>query len=322
MNCQSIRRKRTELHTSLEYIKPDIVCATETWLRGINPGKQPSADTISSSEIFPPDYNIYRNDRSTLGGGVLLMAHKSLTVEEQPHLVTNCEINWIKIKLKNLQDLYVGVFYMAHRNDYELNELKKSLDLLHSTNSKDVHAILAGDFNSPDIDWENLTVNAQAPDSHLQQKLVDVTATANLTQVHSEPTRLSALLDIIFTTNISLLKNSSSVPGISDHNMVVTDFVTQPQITKPQPRAYFKFSKANWENINSDLTLLADKIKNLFDAGENVDNLWSEFKASLNSTIQRNIPTGTAKAKSRLPWINRSILRLLRKKKASLPPGM
>ena len=72
---------------------------------------------------------------------------------------------------------------MAHRNDYELNELKKSLDLLHNTNSKDIQAILAGDFNSLEIDLENLIVNAQAPDSHLQQKLVDITSTANLIQV-------------------------------------------------------------------------------------------------------------------------------------------
>ena len=136
MNCQSIRNKRSELHASLNYIKPDIVCATETLLRGIQPGKPPTTDSISSSEFSTDDYNIFRNDRTTIGGGVLIMAHKSLTVEEQPHLVTDCELNWIKIKLKNLKDLYIGVFYMPHRNAKAINELNKSLDLLSKDGAK------------------------------------------------------------------------------------------------------------------------------------------------------------------------------------------
>ena len=92
MNCQSIRNKRSELHASLDYIKPDIVCDTETWLRDIKPGKSPDPDSISSSVFSTDDYNIFRNDRTTIGGGVLIMAHKSLTVEEQPH-------HWLRTKL-------------------------------------------------------------------------------------------------------------------------------------------------------------------------------------------------------------------------------
>ena len=313
MNCQSIRNKRSELHASLNYIKPDIVCATETWLRGIKPGKSPASDCISSSEFTPDDYNIFRNDRSTIGGGVLIMAHKSLTVEEQPHLVTDCELNWIKVKLKNLKDLYVGVFYMPHRNAKAINELNKSLDLLSKAGAKDT--ILAGDFNSPDIDWESHTVYSGAQDRELQHQLAEVMSSSSLTQVHNQPTRLSALLDLTFTSNPSLMKNSSSVPGLSDHDMVVTDFETKPQTSKENPRTYYKFRKANWERIKNDLTLLLTDITNDYENGKNVEILWTKFKNALKETIDKNIPSGTAKKRTRLPWIGNPLLKELKKKK-------
>jgi hypothetical protein len=53
-----VLRKRPELLTALQYIKPDIVFGTESWLRGKQPGKPPSGSSIASSEVFPDDYNV------------------------------------------------------------------------------------------------------------------------------------------------------------------------------------------------------------------------------------------------------------------------
>ena len=53
---------------------PDIICATETWLNG----------EISSSEIFPDSYVVFRRDRnSTTGGGGVLHAIKKDLVATQ-----------------------------------------------------------------------------------------------------------------------------------------------------------------------------------------------------------------------------------------------
>ena len=62
-----------------------------------------------------------------------------------------------------------------------------------------------------------------------------------------EPTRGENNLDLFFTTNPSLVKNSTVVPGISDHDMVVTD--CEPIYNRPKPRKTFHFSKANWDKI-------------------------------------------------------------------------
>ena len=53
VNCQSVRSNNSEFQTALNYIKPDVVFGTESWLRGVKPGKPDSADAIKSSEVFP-----------------------------------------------------------------------------------------------------------------------------------------------------------------------------------------------------------------------------------------------------------------------------
>ena len=92
-----------------------MVCATESWLKGVKPGSNPTKDTIKSSEISPPNYNVYRNDRGTLGGGVFIMVERSITPVEQTSIITDREIEWVKIKMKNQKDLLIGTFYMPHK---------------------------------------------------------------------------------------------------------------------------------------------------------------------------------------------------------------
>ena len=186
VNCRSIRDKSQELKVAIDYLKPDVVCGTESWLKGIQPGKNATQDAIKSSEIFPPNYNIKRNDRGTLGGGVFIMVNKDIISEEQPDLITKCEIEWVKIKTRNNKDMLIYSFYMPHRNKHDIQELEKSLDLATKTNNKNI--ILAGDFNCPDIDWDNMATKP-GNDREIQQQLIDVTNTAGLTQIHEQPTR-------------------------------------------------------------------------------------------------------------------------------------
>ena len=106
-------------------------------------------------------------------GQVFTGVRKSLIADEQTHLVTDCEIEWTKVKLKNNKDLYLSSFYMPHRNKNDINNLDSSLKKLSESN-KSKHILLAGDFNCPDIDWNTLTVPPNAPDREIQQSLIDL----------------------------------------------------------------------------------------------------------------------------------------------------
>jgi hypothetical protein len=65
--------------------------------------------TITNSQIFPPNYNIYRKDRkgNKTGGGVLIAINDKYLSSEIPELDTDCEIIWCKIQQKGNKDLYI-----------------------------------------------------------------------------------------------------------------------------------------------------------------------------------------------------------------------
>ena len=96
VNCKSVKDKTKEFMAACDYLKPDIVGGTDSWLKGIKPKQNPRHDAIKSSEVFPPNYNVYRNDRGTLGGGVFILVDKAIISEEQPEYITNCEMEWVK----------------------------------------------------------------------------------------------------------------------------------------------------------------------------------------------------------------------------------
>ena len=102
LNCHSIVNKRAEFTALVDYIKPDMIFGTESWLK----------TNIGASEVFPEEYIPYREDRATLAGGVFILVHKSLTSSAMPELKGTCEMVWAKISTQQRKDLLVGCFYM------------------------------------------------------------------------------------------------------------------------------------------------------------------------------------------------------------------
>ena len=61
MNCQSIKNKKTELHTIINSAKPDIILGNGSW----------STPDIKNTEIFPDSFDAVQKDRaSDAHGGV------------------------------------------------------------------------------------------------------------------------------------------------------------------------------------------------------------------------------------------------------------
>ena len=67
--------------------------------------------------------------------------------------------------------------------------------------------------------------------------------TAQLTQIHEEPTRKGNTTDLVFFINPPLKRYSASIPGLSDHEAVVADLDTCPQKIKEKLGYLFLFSK-------------------------------------------------------------------------------
>jgi hypothetical protein len=101
----------------------------------------------------------------------------------------------VKIKLQQYKDLFIGCFYMPHRNLKNTQELNKSIKNQNEKNSRNL--ILVGDFYCPDINWSTLSVDPESDNRDIQQSIVNISLTSELTQVHDQPTRGKKILDLI-----------------------------------------------------------------------------------------------------------------------------
>ena len=243
---------------------------------------------------------------------MFVLVHQDFVAEEKAELVTNCEMVWVQVKLKGNKTLLVSSFYMPHRNMTDVAELRRSLDL--AMDVKERHVIVAGDFNCPDIDWDSLSLQKEAQDKEVQQALLDLSVDFNLTQVQDKPTRENNLLDLIFTTNPSLIKSTANAPGISDHDIVVVDSDTKPFYAKQRPRKCFVFSRANWDQLKTDIKDISVEIVRLYRCGSSVQKLWDTLTKDLLTAINSNIPSKLKTSKHSVPWINREVKRTLRRK--------
>ena len=188
-----MRTKKPEFETALHYLKPDIVCGTESWLEGIKPGENPKRGAIKSNEIFPQNYNVYRNDRGTLGGGDFVLVEKSPTSVEQTQFITDGELEWVNIKLLKNKDLLVGSLYMPHREHQHVYQLKLSLERSEANKQ---NIILAGDFNCHNINWEQQT--ATGSDREIQQYIYN---SSIINQLEKETCLTLSLSQILHWSN-------------------------------------------------------------------------------------------------------------------------
>ena len=71
-----------------------------------------------------------------------------------------------------------------------------------------------------------------SPNRHLKEKLIEVISEAGLQQMQREPTRGQNLLDLFCCNKPSLVKACISIPGISDHSIVLADCDLKATITR------------------------------------------------------------------------------------------
>ena len=306
MNCQSIKSKKADLELVIDDHEPDILMGTESWL---------TSDTYNS-EIFPSSYSILRKDRlsNTHGGGVFQAIKNDLIISQKQEFDTNCEIIWSQCQIQGLSSLYIGTFYNPNGNTTTLEELHASLlKIGDRINNKNI--ILTGDFNIPNIDWNNNTVTSipYGPPT----KLLELMAEHGLHQMVREPTRRRGnaqnILDLVFTNNESIIQNLKVIPGISDHEMVSFNINLKSKRKKIPKRTFFIRRKANVDQMKSDMLSFCDYYMNHL-KGTSVDNKWNKLEQAIKESMKANIPCKTTSSRFNLPWFNRSHRRLCRKK--------
>ena len=96
--------------------------------------------------------------------------------------------------------------------------------------------------------------------------------------------------------------------------MVIVDSDTKPFYTKQRPRKCYIFSRANWDQLKTNISEISAEIKRLYNLGKSVHELWNRFKGDLNTAINDNIPFKMKKFKQSTPWITRNVKRKMKRK--------
>ena len=304
INWNSIKsnNKISQLQATINATNPDIILLVETKLDS----------SIPTYSFLPFNYEAIRNDRYLDGGGVLIAVRNDIIADPQDKLNTTCEIIWTKVHFVHNKSIYIASYYRPP-NDYTayLESLHESLSILYRTCKTPPSVILAGYFNLPDINWNNIcSTNAQTAAKH--NKLIEIMGEFGLTNMVNEPTRLDSgnILDLVLTSNPSLISTINTVAGMSDHEAILFDINMNPTRNIKPPHKVYSYRSADWESLKPNCTELT---KHYFDRSPDnldVNSNWDFFHQNYMS---QSIPSRMTKHKHHLPWITRSIIRLQRK---------
>ena len=129
IHFQSLKNKKPDLQLTIDNTNHDIIFGCETWLH----------KKIDTLEILPDNYTVYRKDRSSKGGGVLLAIKNSINSSMQADLDTDAELIWAKIKAKNNPDLYICSFYRPPTDETGLTHLRHSISRISQNGKHNIY---------------------------------------------------------------------------------------------------------------------------------------------------------------------------------------
>lgn len=210
-NARSLRNKKDELVSYAIVEDLDIICITETWINEFSYG-----DSLNEYEIDGYSFFLYQRS-GKVGGGVALYVRSNMQSVLMSDFKTNQDVEsvWVDIFL-NDKSYRVGAFYRPPNQSQELDvEMVKEIETACCNREKDL--VIMGDFNFPNIHWDSLS-NID----HRSSVFVNCILDNFLSQVVHEPTRDAALLDLILTSEESLVEEVRVDENLadSDHNII------------------------------------------------------------------------------------------------------
>ena len=316
LNCQSVKAsgKPAQLKNLVSSRQADVVIGSESWLNS----------SIKSSEVFPDGFNAYRRDRPDgCGGGVFLLVSQQYESPQPEELTVDsnvdCEAVWVKVKVQGSSDLYIGSFYRPpdKTNPEYLQELQSIMRRIPT--DKGAHLWLGGDFNLPDIIWEEESVVPYASYSSISNQLLSIAKDSFLEQIVAQPTRItettSNILDLFFTSNPTLINKVEVIPGIGDHEAVFIESSLRPMRFVTPPRKIYKYKNADYQSMRRELRSTQADFEEKA-RSEDVEQLWSTFKEKIQTLMESYIPSKILRRnREHKPWISRQVKTLLRKSK-------
>lgn len=305
INFRSLLSKKEETAVFINEKKPDVIIGTETWLK----------PEVNDSELFLDGYTIYRQDREYKSGGGVLLAVKQTLISQRITTEINTEAVFCKIQNGNKPPLIVGSVYRPPNSPPNTNS--ELCQTIHNIVSKHKNAsfLIGGDFNLPDISWKGGAFHCKHNTNETNELFLETTLDLGLHQVVNENTREKATLDLLFTNEPDLIQNVHVEPGLSDHEIVMVEYKTNPTKRKKEKRTILIWKKADTENMKKEIVDFSSRFTREFTETDDINHLWGDLKNNMLTTIKKNVPQKLTTKNPGKPWITTELKRLLRRKK-------
>jgi len=300
VNAHSIIKKVDSLQTVARAFQPDTIGITESWTNS----------DIADAELMVPGYDLFRKDRpvSSRGGGVLLYV-KSIfhAVEYRPRTAFPEHI-WCTLDVDGGKNLLVGVCYRTPNNDiFNFDNNRRLNDLIVELGGSEM-LLLMGDFNYPDINWEDLSAS-----SVTSQMFVDSLEDHFLVQHVKNNTRKDSLLDLVITSEPDMVDTVNVLGNFatSDHQLLQWTLNVKSSGLASQ-HLVLDYAKADYVTIKSELstTCWSEILRG------DAEQMWSTFRDTLTELMNTHVPRRILKdGINRKPqWMSYKALRLIKRK--------
>ena len=151
LNSRSICNKISDLDHLLSTAEPSVVFITETWLK---------PEMLDNTLTCSGKYSVFRTDRkSGIGGGVCILCNdkavKSIAINI-PEKYNSCEIVAIDIINSTIKLRAICCYRPPCSSvDLAVSYMSLFIECLNMLCNVDATILLCGDFNLPNISWQD-----------------------------------------------------------------------------------------------------------------------------------------------------------------------
>ena len=292
INARSIRNKFTDLEALAALEEYHVIGVTESWLDTTN------RDFLAEYSL--PGYSAFSCERQNrLGGGVLLYVKASLhPTLVQKEVINNVDVAIVEIKNRS-RKVTLALIYRPPRVTSDIDDrlYEQIADISCHTDS-----IFFGDFNLPVARWGDPLTAHNGRD--LYSNLLD----SALHQHVNKPTRGINVLDIILSTNDTLVDNVNIGPefSTSDHRIITFDVKITADNINSSSEKVLDYRRADFNKLR---TLLANANWNEIPTANDINESWKYFTDILNQAVKSCVPLRNRRPEvnSKPKWWNNQI---------------
>ena len=289
-NSRSLKNKINDLNSLVAIHSPSIIAITETWLDSEFP----------SSLLQLDSYDIYRHDRDSHGGGVLIAVNKLIN-SSRVDFESQSELVSVDVNLNRTIRLIVAY------NPDRLNLTRVDAffaDLTTLTRCR-CPCVVLGDFNMPGVDWNE----PRFPDSSVYNSFAEYYFQSQpISQLNTTPTRENNVLDLLFVTDMSVYSSHTTLPPLSssDHDAMIVKLCLYLQSRKSS--SVRDFRSKNIDNVISYLSDANLSVKN----SPNSSEASVCFFDQINTAISKFLPLRRVKRSNSKRYNDRTSQKLYR----------